>query len=170
MPVCTIIAGPNGAGKTTFAEEYLPNEGGTLHFGNADLIAKGISPFAPERSAIFAGKVLLERLEDLVAGRQDFAFETTLSGTAYLPRIQRWKSLGYEVRLIFLRLADIEMARARVAQRVSEGGHNVSPEIVGRRFTRGLRNLQEYKSIVSEWVICDNTGDFPEEIENGRNH
>jgi predicted ABC-type ATPase len=169
MPVCTIIAGPNGAGKTTFAEEYLPNEGGTIHFVNADLIAKGISPFAPEKSALFAGKVLLDRLDDLAAAREDFAFETTLSGMSYLRRINHWKSNGYEIRLIFLRLADVEMAQARVSQRVSEGGHDVPSETLKRRFLRGLRNLELYKSIVSEWIIYDNSGDSLEEVENGRN-
>jgi len=47
-----IIAGPNGAGKTTFAREFLPNEAGCPIFVNADLIAAGLSPFAPELAAI----------------------------------------------------------------------------------------------------------------------
>lgn len=45
-----IIAGPNGAGKTTFAREFLPNEASCPVFVNADLIAAGLAPFAPESS------------------------------------------------------------------------------------------------------------------------
>lgn len=47
-----ILAGPNGAGKTTFARSFLPAEANCLHFINADLIAAGLSPFAPESAAI----------------------------------------------------------------------------------------------------------------------
>jgi predicted ABC-type ATPase len=50
-----IIAGPNGAGKTTFAREFLSREAGCPDFINADLIAQGLSPFAPEQAAIAAG-------------------------------------------------------------------------------------------------------------------
>jgi len=58
-----IIAGPNGAGKTTFAQELLPDEAG-CPFINADLIARGLSPFAPEKAALGAGKILLWTLYD----------------------------------------------------------------------------------------------------------
>ena len=55
-----IIAGPNGAGKTTFAREYLPREVGFPDFFNVDLIASGLSPFAPEDVAFRAGRLMLE--------------------------------------------------------------------------------------------------------------
>ena len=169
MPVCTIIAGPNGAGKSTFAEEYLPNEGGTLFFVNADLIAKGISPFDPELGAITAGRIFLDRLDALSSAGRDFAFETTLSGKSYLKLIDHWRAAGYYIRLIFLRLEDCEMAKARVAQRILEGGHRVPPDAVERRFVRGLENLGLYKSVVDEWVVYDNSGDSLIEIESGNN-
>lgn len=59
-----IIVGPNGAGKTTFAREFLPNEAGCPIFVNADLIAAGLSPFAPERVAIKAGRLMLEAIAE----------------------------------------------------------------------------------------------------------
>src|SRR5216684_2224678 len=75
-----IIAGPNGAGKTTFATELLPNEADCPLFVNADLIAAGLSPFAPEVAAVKAGRLMLQRILDLAASGESFAFETTLSG------------------------------------------------------------------------------------------
>jgi predicted ABC-type ATPase len=108
-----IIAGPNGAGKTTFAREFLPNEGHCPTFINADLIAAGISPFAPESVSIRAGRLMLEEIEDRVHHRKSFAFETTLSGRAYLHKIREWQKLGYHVKLIFLSLPDVDVAIAR---------------------------------------------------------
>ena len=77
-PRIVVIAGPNGAGKTTFAGEFLPNEAGCPIFVNADLIAAGLSPFAPELAAIKAGRLMLEAIGEHVARRESFAFETTL--------------------------------------------------------------------------------------------
>ena len=161
MPNCYIIAGPNGAGKTTFAEVYLPNEGDCIHFVNADLIAKGISPFDPKLGSIAAGRILLERVNDLVGRREDFAFETTLSGEGMKERIKNWKDQGYRIKLIFLKLPNVETAKARVRNRVSEGGHNVLTATIERRFERGLRQIDNYKKIVDEWVIYDNSGTKP---------
>ena len=82
-----IIAGPNGAGKTTFARAFLPNEAGCPHFINADLIAAGLSPFAPERAARRAWRIMLEEISRAAADGDSFAFETTLSGLVYARRI-----------------------------------------------------------------------------------
>jgi predicted ABC-type ATPase len=117
-----IIAGPNGAGKTSFARTFLPKEAQCLRFINADLIAAGLSPFAPEVAAIKAGRVMLEEIADCVRREENFAFETTLSGFGYLMHIQQWRAQGYLVSLYFLALPNIEMAIARVAERVHQGG------------------------------------------------
>lgn len=127
-----IIAGPNGAGKTTFAQEFLPREAGCPDFINADLIAKGLSPFAPEKAAIQAGKLMLREIDRRVAARESFAFETTLSGLNYARHIPRWRKAGYHVKLIFLGLPTAEIAIARVRARVIQGGHDI-PEAVIRR-------------------------------------
>ena len=99
-----IIAGPNGAGKTTFAREFLPNEAHCPIFINADLIAAGLSPFAPESASIKAGKLMIESIDELVQAQKSFAFETTLSGSGYARRIPQWRSMGYHVKLFFLQL------------------------------------------------------------------
>jgi predicted ABC-type ATPase len=120
-----IIAGPNGAGKTTFAREFLPQEAGCPVFVNADLIAAGLSPFAPERAAIQAGRLMLEAIAQHVAQRESFAFETTLSGRGYARQIPQWQQLGYHVKLFFLSLPSADMAVQRVAERVRQGGHDI---------------------------------------------
>ena len=157
-----IIAGPNGAGKTTFAREFLPNEAGCPIFVNADLIAAGLAPFSPDSAAIQAGRVMLQELARHFAARTSFALETTLSGRGYLRRIDQWQAVGYRVKLIFLRLASPEEAIARVAQRVSQGGHNISDDVVRRRFIVGHENFKRlYAPRVDAWALYDNAGPQP---------
>ncbi|HKP81062.1 MAG TPA: AAA family ATPase [Pyrinomonadaceae bacterium] len=120
-----IVAGPNGAGKTTFAREYLIKEAHCPDFVNVDLIAAGLSPFDPSRAAIQAGRIMLAEIQRRIRKGESFAFETTLSGHMYARLIPEWRSADYEVRLIFLSLPNPDMAVARVAARVAQGGHHV---------------------------------------------
>ena len=151
-----IFAGPNGAGKTTFAKEFLPSEASCPIFINADLIAAGISPFSPESAAIAAGRLMLELIAKHVALGNSFAFETTLSGRAYLQAIPRWQKLGYRVELLFLVLPNVELAKERVTLRVSQGGHSIPDDVIERRFHAGWRNFQfQYKNIVDIWTLID---------------
>ena len=157
-----IIAGPNGAGKTTFAREFLPNEGNCPTFINADLIAAGISPFAPESVSIRAGRLMLDEIDDRVRNCKSFAFETTLSGRSYLHKIRQWQKLGYHVKLLFLSLPNADVAIARVAARVSQGGHNIPENIIRRRFDSGLKNFDTmYKKQVDAWMLYDNSESKP---------
>lgn len=165
-----IIAGPNGAGKTTFAREFLPNEAHCPIFINADLIAAGLSPFQPEKVAVRAGRLMLDEIKECVRHRQSFAFETTLSGRTYARLIREWQGLGYHVKLIFLSLPNSDMAVARVAARVSQGGHNVPEDVVRRRFSLGLANLKDiYQQLVDAWVLYDNSSSVPKLLEWGEN-
>ena len=162
MKKCYIIAGPNGAGKTTFANSFLPREAQCLNYVNADLIASGLSPFKPESVAFQAGKLQLQKIEDIVKRKESFAFETTLSGLNYIRRIRTWQNLGYKVILYFLKLPNEEMAVDRVKLRVSEGGHDIPDVVIKRRFTKGWGNfLSHYKNTVDTWVIFDNSGEVP---------
>ena len=157
-----IIAGPNGAGKTTFARSFLPQEAQCQRFINADLIAAGLSPFAPEVAALKAGRIMLAEIDDCVRKGESFAFETTLAGLAYLSRIEQWQAAGYHVSLFFLRLPNAEAAIARVAERVLQGGHHIPDDVIRRRFAAGLRNLENaYKSAVDAWAEFDNVGEEP---------
>lgn len=157
-----IIAGPNGAGKTTFAKEFLPTEGYCTNFINADLIAAGLAPFDPERAAFRAGRLMLEEIYRNVRKRENFAFETTLSGRGYAGYIPNWQAIGYIVKLIFLRVHSPEIAVARVQQRVREGGHNIPEQVIRRRFSSGQHNFEKlYKPLVDEWTLYDNSGSRP---------
>lgn len=162
MKKILIIAGPNGAGKTTFAEEFLPHEADCPEFVNADLIAAGLSPFQPDQAAFAAGRLMLERIANLVAARKSFAFETTLSTRGYVRHILQWRRAGYLVKLYFLALPDPEFAIRRVERRVRFGGHDIPAATIRRRFQRGLENLRNhYLGIVDEWSIYDGSVNPP---------
>jgi len=168
QPVCFIIAGPNGAGKTTFAREFLPREGGCPLFVNADLIAAGLSPFAPGKADIRAGRLMLKEIESHVRRRESFAFETTLSGRRYAALIPEWQRIGYEVVLIFLWIPKVELAIDRVRERVRQGGHDVPEEVIRRRYEAGWRNFNLlYRRLVDHWFLYDNSGRVPELLEKG---
>jgi predicted ABC-type ATPase len=160
MKDVVIIGGPNGAGKSTVAATLLPQHLKIREFVNADEIAKGISPFNPSGNAIAAGRLMIGRMRYLQNAGESFAFETTLAGRAYLRMLQNCHSAGYRITLIFLWLPTVESALKRVAKRVAEGGHDVPPETVTRRFYEGLRNLHDiYLPIADMAFIYDNSDD-----------
>lgn len=166
-----IIAGPNGAGKTTFARRFIPASANITQFVNADLIASGLSPFAPEREAIQAGRLMLKQIEKLVSQGESFSFETTLAGRVYARMIPQWQAQGYAVHLLFLALPDAETAIARVAARVAQGGHSIPEDTIRRRFAAGLRNFQTvYKLLVNGWTEYDNSGPHPVQVASGENY
>ena len=162
-----IIAGPNGAGKTTFAREFLPTDAELSNFVNADLIAAGLSPFAPDLVAFKAGRIMLETIADYAKLGESFSFETTLSGLTYAQMIPVWRASGYAVKLIFLSLPDVEMAIERVAIRVRQGGHNIPEDVIRRRFAHGRDNFERYKLLVDGWQLYDNSSTPPVLFEEG---
>ena len=165
-PLCFIIAGPNGAGKTTFAKTFLPNEGRCIEYINADLIADGLSPFAPERAKVRAGKLMLQRIQYCVGKTLNFAFETTLSGRHYARKIPQWKAAGYTIILYYFYLPLVDIAIHRVRQRVQQGGHHIPEQDIKRRYTRSLYNLKNiYQPLVDQWGIFDTTYTQPTLIE-----
>lgn len=163
MPTCWIIGGPNGAGKTTFALEYLKQVAYGMRFVNADLIAAGLSPLAPERELMAASRLFLQEIESCIVQAEDFAFETTLSGRSYLKLVRRLRASGWRVELIYLALPSREMSRLRVAERVAHGGHNIPAADIERRFARSLANLLTTFSPVVDACRCFmNSGAIPE--------
>ena len=162
MPNLFIIAGPNGAGKTTCARDFLVEEMRCHEFVNADLIAAGISPFSSANAELEAGRIMIRRLQQLLAGRKDFAFETTLSGYGYVPLLEDARAAGYRGRLDFLWIASLDVTRERIRQRVRKGGHDIPDEVQQRRFGKGIRLLVEhYRPLLDHWRLYDNTGNSP---------
>ncbi|MCK9522270.1 MAG: zeta toxin family protein [Proteobacteria bacterium] len=165
-----IVAGPNGAGKTTFARTFLAPIKDHIRFINADYIATGLSPFDPGLVAIRAGKIMLEEMENCFQRGESFAIETTLSSRNYLKHIKRWQQADYNVRLIYLSLKNVDISIERVARRVAQGGHDIPKTVVRRRFKAGLELLHsDYRHIVNEWLLYDNTGNEPMLLRQGVN-
>ncbi len=164
-PICTIIAGPNGAGKTTFALNYLPQVAKCLNFINADMIAAGLAPLSPEREWMAASRLFLTEIKQFVDRREDFAFETTLSGRTYLRLIRNLQAQGWLIKLYYLWLPDAEMSFARVAERVAHGGHNIPSEAIYRRYPRSINNLlNQYVPLCDTTICFDNSRETPELI------
>lgn len=163
MPILYIIAGPNGAGKTTSAESLLPNVLNCVEFVNADLIAKGISPYNIDAVAVQAGRIMLQRINELKNAKADFVIETTLSTLSYANFIRDCKREGYDVVLIYIWLNHPDIAVQRVAQRFAKGGHTIPEEVIRRRYLKGLKNLNKiFLPLSDEWIIADNSD---EELE-----
>lgn len=163
-----MIAGPNGAGKTTFAGNFLLHEANCPAFVNADAIAAGLSPFQPHTMAIKAGKLMMSQIQEYVAKGVSFAFETTLSGRGYARMIPEWQSTGFNVKLIFLWLPDVEMAILRVKRRVRDGGHWIDDDTIHRRYHAGFANFEKlYKPLVDWWALYDSSQQAPIMIEKG---
>jgi predicted ABC-type ATPase len=156
MPNLYIIAGCNGAGKTTASYTILPEMLNCREFVNADSIASGISPFNPQHAAFAAGRIMLQRIHQLIYEKEDFAFETTLSTRSYVSLIKFARKAGYEISLLFLWLESPELAKQRVAERVSKGGHDIPSDVIERRFYRGLHNLFNlYIPLCDSWIVVD---------------
>ena len=169
MPNLYIVAGCNGAGKTTASyTTILPEILNCREFVNADNIAAGISPFNPESVALEAGRIMLKRINELLKNGDDFALETTLSTKSYVSFIKKAQDIGYKVSLLYFWLSSPQMAFERVAKRVSNGGHNIPPDVIERRYYRGIKNLlQLYIPVCDEWVVVNNVQSSPIIIAQG---
>ncbi len=153
-----IIAGCNGAGKTTASYTILPEIIECKEFVNADEIAKGLSPFQPETVSFEAGRIMINRINELIRENENFAFETTLATRSYTSKILKAKAQGYTITLLFFWLNNIELAKERVRIRVQEGGHNIPNKVIERRYLRGINNLFDlYLPIIDGALIFDNS-------------
>lgn len=154
-----IIAGCNGAGKTTASYTILPEILNCWEFVNADEIARGLSPFQPEKAAIEAGRIMLQRIDELLNSNENFAFETTLASKSYKNMILEAKNKGYHVTLLFFWLPTIDLAKERVRNRVIKGGHNIESDIIERRYMSGIKNLFDIYIPLSDIILLiDNSG------------
>jgi len=168
MPNLYIIAGCNGAGKTTASFTVLPEMLDCEEFINADEIARGLSPFNPDKAAIEAGRLMLSKIDRLISNNEDFAFETTLATRSYAKTIKKAKENGYTVTLLFFWLDSVELAIERVKTRVLEGGHNIPNMVITRRYHSGLSNLFNiYIPICDYWMIFNNSVSPSELIAEG---
>ena len=154
-PELHVVAGPNGIGKTTVFTEVIPHG---LDYLNADLIAKTIKQRAGGLNAQDiangeASKIFFER----VARKESFAIETNLYDIDTYRSFQGLQRLGYKIYIYFLATDDVNLCINRVKLRVSQGGHNVNPDIIRQRYTTGLALLKHYKNFPDALLLLDNT-------------
>ncbi|MBL7717268.1 MAG: zeta toxin family protein [Flavipsychrobacter sp.] len=170
MPVLYIIGGPNGAGKTTGAYTLLPGVVHCKEYVNADEIARGLSPFNPEGVSIEAGKIMLQRIQELIAANETFAIETTLTTRYYVNIARACIEKGYQVDLLFVYLNNPELSIDRVAKRVAKGGHNIPEDIIRRRYPKALKNLVNlFIPVCGHWMVVNNSEDVPVMVAEGNN-
>jgi predicted ABC-type ATPase len=157
-PTAIVLAGVNGAGKTTASRSLLANTLNVMTFVNADVIAQGLSGFDPDAAAVRAGRIMLGQLEDLAARQANFAFETTLAGRFFAGWLNSLRESAYDVHLFYFWLQSVDVAIARVAARVTKGGHHIPDSTIRRRYGRSVRNLFEaYMPVVNSWKVYDNS-------------
>ena len=158
MPRFFIISGCNGAGKTTASYTLLPQLLNLHTFVNADEIADELSPQDPERESLRAFRLMLERMDQLIARGEDFAVETTLATKSLAGIIENAQQLGYKVGLLYFWLKSPDLAVKRVAIRVASGGHNIPENTIVRRYWQGMQNLRDiYLPRCDSWVLIDNS-------------
>ena len=157
MPTLYIIAGPNGVGKTTFADRYLPDEAKQVEFVNADLIARGLSPYDPDSATVEAGRIALRRIRELIVQRRGFTWETTMSGKTAAGWLRKAGEAGYHRKVYFLWVREPEILIRRIRQRVAEGGHDIAEAVSRRRFLRTIQNFFAiYRPLVDAWKLFEN--------------
>ncbi len=170
-PKLYIVAGANGAGKTTSSLSVFPEILKCKEYINADSIAKALSPFNPESVSIEAGKIMLNRINNLIFDKSDFAFETTLASKSILGIIKKAKSNNYKIIILFFYLNSYKIAFQRVSARVKEGGHSIPRDVIERRYFRGVFNLM--KTFINNCDFCsivDNSSSVPKMIAEVKNN
>ncbi len=172
MATLNVIAGPNGVGQTTFADRFLPQTIKQLEFVNADLIARGLSPYDPDAASMEAGRVALTRIRHLIAERKSFTWETTMSGRTAAGWLREAKEAGYEIKCYFLWVGDVQTTLKRIQRRVTQGGHNIEPDVSARRFMKTIQNFfTVYRTLFDSWKLFLNNTEAPRMIaieKNGR--
>jgi predicted ABC-type ATPase len=157
MPTLYIIAGPNGVGKTTFADRYLPDEAKQLEFVNADLIARGLSPYDPDSVGMEAGRIALKRIRELISHGIGFTWETTMSGKTAVGWLRQARDAGYVLKAYFLWVRNPETTIRRIRQRVVEGGHDIAEQVSRRRFFKTIQNFFTiYRPSMTSWKLFQN--------------
>lgn len=153
MPTLVLLAGPNGSGKTTFINRFLRQRAEAFRFVNPDEVARDLTGDGAARD-LMAGRLVLERLDQLLVERADVVLETTLATRSHAGRIRKWKAAGYRAELVYLRPPSAEFSIMRVARRVAQGGHGIPEAALRRRFALSLDYLETvYKPLMDSWEV-----------------
>ena len=167
VPALWLIAGPNGVGKTTYAFRWIRQVSGSAHFVNLDEISRGLSPLEPLAARVQAARVALAMTKEFIRAKRSFSVETTLAGRTHLLTIDAARQAGFQINLLYFAVQSPAICIARVARRVSEGGHGVPEADIRRRFTRSAGNFGAYSRLATLWRVFDNNGPRPEAVAEG---
>lgn len=157
QPRLIVFAGPNGSGKSTLTRRLLEKEVDIGHLLDPDAIARRINPENVQEAAAQAAREVINRQKQYLESGSSFAFETTLSGRREMRIIQEAKSTWFYTTINYVGLDDPTINVLRVAQRVSEGGHDVPLEDILRRYDRSMNNLPQAATFADRVNIFDNT-------------
>ncbi|MDR3208769.1 MAG: zeta toxin family protein [Rickettsiales bacterium] len=157
-----LIAGANGSGKTTLAHELLRDEP-ELVLLNADDEALKIN----DNFGIRAGRIILEKSDNMLAAGKSIALESTISGKYHERLIKKFREKRYEVIFIYVFLDFPEANIARVKKRVALGGHDIPEADIRRRFHKSIRNFRAAAKLADRWKLFYNGDDNYELIAEG---
>lgn len=150
-----LLAGGNGAGKSTFYRTQLETRG--IPFVNADILARQLFPEHPEQHSYEAAKIAEELRKQLLKEGRSFCFETVFSHVSKIDFVAQAKAIGYEIILAFIHLDEVELNHARIAQRLTEGGHDVPPEKISSRIPRTLKNISQTVALCDHVYLLNNS-------------
>jgi len=156
-PHLWIVAGCNGAGKSSFSKALFRGE--LIPFDYDKYFLHYYQRIQPsDIQDVMAHNLAFESLEkqvnEAIAGRKDFCYETNFNSTPlFWP--DKFKKEGYEIHLIYFVLNSIEEAKRRVAIRVENGGHFVPESEIKKRYFEGFSNLNTYFSYFDSVDVFD---------------
>lgn len=154
-PILHLLAGPNGAGKSTLFQQVI-GPVTNLQFVNADELAARHWPEDPEVHAYQASQLAASARQELLGGRVSFVTETVFSHRSKLQLVEDAKVAGYIVHLHVV-VIPVDLALARVADRVARGGHRVPESKVRQRYDRLWAILAPAVAAADRTTVYDNS-------------
>lgn len=153
-----IIAGVNGAGKSTLYQTIDSFK--VMERVNIDEIVREFGSWKCAEDVYKAGKIAIRNINDYFENGISFNQETTLCGYSILKNIDRAIELGYRIELHYVGVDSVEIAKSRIAYRVSKGGHGIPDADVERRYEESFLRLIEIIPKCNLVVLYDNTEKF----------
>lgn len=152
-----LFAGVNGVGKSTMYNSQIEEGIKQSIRINTDEIVRTFGDWKNNADQIKAAKIAIKLRNHCFEEGKSFNEETTLTGKTILKTIDRAKELGYKIYLYYIGVDSPEIAKERVRNRVLKGGHDISSEVIEKRYCESLENLKKIISKCDYVDIYDNT-------------
>ena len=151
-PLLVMLAGPNGAGKTTFYVSHLKQL--EFPFLNADNLASEAG-----MDAYTAAETVAALRDGFIQRRESFVTETVFSDPVgeKVEVLLDATEAGFDVTLIYIGIANVDLSRRRVRSRVEAGGHDVPVEKLAGRYERSLENLRRAIRVGLRVLVYNNS-------------